>query len=138
MTLMKKGIWKVLLALLFTGAISMGIFHSQAWAIGYFSKSCTNSEMISSFLLSSCSRKNGITNKTWIDLNKYISNDDGLLKWKNDDGFIESCEGIRLSSSLATKHTEMNADCEIEGYLVENNIDLDEHITNIDGQLEYN
>merc|ERR1712192_96346 len=94
------GILKVLLALLFTGAISMGIFHSQAWAIGDFSKSCTNSEMISSFLLSSCSRDDGIKNKTWIDLNKYISNDDGLLKWKNDDGFIESCEGIRLYSSL--------------------------------------
>ena len=135
MTLIKKGILKVLLALLFTGAMSLGIFHGQAWASGDFSKNCSNSQMESSFLLSSCKRDNGDTNKTWIDLNEYISNDDGSLKWNKPGEFIKNCEDIRLSSSLATRHIEMNANCEDNEATVW--IDLDEHITSTDGQLEY-
>jgi len=134
---MKNGLLKAVVAFLLAVVMSFSMFASQAWATGDFSKSCDYPEMKGSVLLSSCRRMNGSYNNTSIDLNKYISNVNGLLKWDCSGGFIESCEKIRLSSSLKTRHTEMNADCEILGYLVEDGIDLDQHIANIDGVLTY-
>jgi len=135
---MKNGLLKAVVAFLFAIAISLGLFPSQAWATGDFSKSCYYSELSGSVLSSICYEADGQTeNTTSIDLDLYISNVDGLLKWDSSGGFIESCEETRLASSFLTRHTEIYADCEILDYFVETSIDLDEHIANIDGVLTY-
>lgn len=128
---MKNALLKAAVAFLFAVAISLSLFPSKAWA-GDFSKSCYNSEVKDSVLYSNCRRINGSYNNTKIDLNPFIENVDGVLKWQPRN-FIQTCRNTALSGSSV-----MVAQCKKRNQVWnDTSIDLDDRIANIDGNLQY-
>ncbi len=118
-------------ALLFAFALSFGLFTNSAFA--EFSPACYYPGLDGSVLEAICARADGKTpNKTSIDLNEYIENVDGELKWQPGN-FYETCRGFSLEGENILK-----AECKTRAqYWVPTKIDLDDHITSIDGTLRY-
>ncbi len=109
--------------------ISMG----KALASGQFSKTCDNIETDEPvYLVADCRTRNGSVNYTSIDLNDYITNDNGHLRWASHGDFEKTCYIIGVYENT------MGARCRARnGQYVEDNIDLDKHIANINGVLTY-
>ncbi|MEB3343009.1 MAG: CVNH domain-containing protein [Okeania sp.] len=130
---MKNRLFKAVVAFLFTVAISFGMFANQAWALGDFSQSCYNSNVMGSLLSSTCYRADGYTsNPTGIDLNPYIENVDGNLVWQPSN-FIETCRFTELSGP-----SFLVGECKTRAQQwVSVVINLDDHITNRNGTLMY-
>ncbi|MDY6784694.1 MAG: CVNH domain-containing protein [Cyanobacteriota bacterium] len=117
---------------LIAAVASLSLFASNAWALGNFSQSCSNSSIQGSTLSSTCRTMNGSYKDTSINLNSSIENVDGSLVWQPDN-FIETCRNTTLASSSV-----MTAECKTRDQrFVSTAINLDEHIANIDGTLKY-
>lgn len=126
-----KSVLKLGLAVLFTIVVSFGLTNS-ALALGQFSQTCYNSSIQGSVLTSTCERANGGYNNSSIDLNPIIENVDGTLKWQPSN-FIETCKNTKLAGS-----SQLAAECKTRAQqFVSTNINLDDHIANIDGTLKY-
>ena len=130
---MKNGLLKAAVAFLFAVAMSMSAFASQAWALGDFSQTCYNSSISGSTLSSTCYKADGFTpNYSSINLNSYIENVNGVLKWQPNN-YIETCRGMGLVSN-----SYMAGDCKTRSQnWVGTEINLDDHIANINGVLTY-
>ncbi|NEO56179.1 MAG: cyanovirin [Okeania sp. SIO3B5] len=128
---MKNRFFKAAVAFLFTIAISLGMFANEAWAS--FSLTCYNSSVNGSTLSSTCYMADGYTpNQTEINLNPYIGNIDGELMWQHDN-FIATCGNTELSGpSVLVGECEKRAQ-----QWVQAEINLDDHISNINGILTY-
>ncbi len=128
-----KSVLKLGFAILFTIVVSLGIFTHSAWALGSFSLTCYDTSIDHSVLTSTCERaEGGVYETTSIDLNPIIENVDGELTWQPGD-FILTCRGTDLIGS-----SQLVADCKTRDQRwVSTSIDLDDHIANIDGTLEY-
>uniref|UniRef100_C0HMD8 Cyanovirin-N homolog n=1 Tax=Didemnum molle TaxID=322843 RepID=CVNH_DIDMO len=100
---------------------------------GDFSKSCYGSSVSGSTLSSTCYKADGYTpNPTSINLNPYIENVDGVLKWQPGN-FIETCRNTELAGPSL-----MAAQCLTRDQrLVPAEINLDDHIANINGVLKF-
>ena len=117
--------------------ISMG----KAQASGQFSKTCNYITLESkdfskrAILTADCRRRDGSTNSgASINLNDYIVNDNSYLRWASHGDFQESCE----AAYLIDQHT-MEAICRARnGDYYYDDIDLDDHIANINGNLVHN
>ena len=93
---MKNELLKSTVAFLIAVAMSFSVFVSQALALGDFSGTCYNSYLDGSVLTSTCYKADGYTpNTSSIDLNSYIENIDGTLKWQPDN-YIETCRYMEL------------------------------------------
>ncbi|NER34579.1 MAG: cyanovirin [Oscillatoria sp. SIO1A7] len=130
---MKNGLLKAAVAFLFAAAMSISTFASQAWALGDFSQTCYSSSISGSTLSSTCYKADGYTpNKSSINLNPYIENVDGVLKWQPDN-YIETCRGMDLVSK-----SDMAGECKTRSQVWQKTgINLDDHIANINGVLTY-
>ena len=130
---MKNGLLKSAVAFLIAVAMSFSIFTSQALALGDFSRTCYNSYLQGSTLTSTCYKADGRTpNRSSINLNPYIENVDGVLKWQPAN-YIETCRYMDLASPSI-----MAGECKTRAqYWVPAKIDLDDHIANINGVLTY-
>ncbi|NMG06876.1 CVNH domain-containing protein [Brasilonema sp. UFV-L1] len=131
---MKKGLFllKAAVAFLFALVVSFNLVTDNAWALGKFSRTCENISISGSKLSASCEKANGGFNQTSINLNPYIENVDGKLTWQPSN-FIETCRGTGLSGSNVLK-----AECKTRNQnFVSTSINLDDHIANIDGKLQF-
>ena len=124
---------KVSVALLFAFALSFGLFTNSAFALGDFSQTCYNTSISGSTLTSTCYRADGRTpNTSSIDLNEYVENVDGSFKWQPSN-FFETCRGLSLEGVSI-----MTAECKTRDQRWNSTeIDLDDHIANMDGTLRY-
>lgn len=113
--------------------ISFGLLAHDALALGQFSKNCADTDISGSVLTSTCYRADGSTlNTSSLDLNPYIENVDGFLVWQPSN-FIETCSFTTIigSSTLVTN-------CKSRDQALQHTeIDLNEHIANINGTLTY-
>jgi len=112
----------------------------KAMATGQFSLSCDkdNIELDGSTLSTKCQKMNGDSQQTSIDLNRYIGNLDGKLSW-GDENFSKTCKNTGLAQLLNTKQLILVAECQSadrKSYYP-SELELDAHITNYDGTLEY-
>lgn len=135
----------------------MNLVTGMAWATGEFSKTCTDIKIthnddsdlntIGKPILSAyCQKLNGSEVETSLDLNPYIGNVDGVLAWAGSkSNFGLSCYDLTVSypgtlEGVCLRDTKRGDDGkfiipnpkEIAAFL-----DLDEHIVNRDGTLQY-
>lgn len=127
-----KNILKTVVCSLVAVLFSFGLFSSQAWALGDFSKSCYNSKIDGPYLVSDCRTANGSVNyDTYINLNPYIENVDGNLKLQPSN-FYETCRNLEVDVNVL--YAECKRRDQSWNYT---RINLDDHIANIDGNLKY-
>lgn len=132
-----KKTFRILVYCLLAIALSFGFMTSNAWATGQFSQTCEKIELSGSRLSASCETISGRYTKTSIDLDRYIGNIDGTLEW-GDALFSLTCHDLDLAQSLRGGTYVLAGNCETRDQ--ENSateINLDEHIANIDGELEF-
>ncbi|MEH2269627.1 MAG: CVNH domain-containing protein [Nostoc sp.] len=114
--------------------LSFNLVTANAWATGQFSQTCKNISVDGSTLTATCEEADGYTlSTTSIDLNPYIGNIDGTLDWDGEK-FALTCENIGLAGA-----NRLRAECEKADRQssLGTYIDLNEHITNIDGNLKF-
>lgn len=131
---MKKfmSLLRISFVFLFALALSIGTFSNSAWAAGDFSLTCKKVSVSGSVLSASCAKINGEYQDTSINLDPYIANLDGKLSWKGVN-FYQTCKdtGLSGSSTLTGKCAKIN------GSYIPASINLDQHIANLDGNLQY-
>ncbi|MEQ9482481.1 mannose-binding lectin [Coleofasciculus sp. F4-SAH-05] len=131
---MKKlfSIFRLTVVSLLATACFFGGFTKAAWALGDFSQSCYGANVSGSTLSAVCRTMSGSYKDTSIELNPVIENVDGQLTWQPSN-FIQTCR----YTSLVTPSL-MFAECKTRDQRwVATDIDLDQHIANIDGTLKY-
>lgn len=114
--------------------LSLNLAIGNAWATGEFSQTCVDINVDGSTLTATCEKADGYTLSTSsIDLNSYIANLDGTLSWDGDQ-FALTCDNTGLAGG-----SRLRAECEKADGVTHlgSYIDLDDHIANIDGQLQY-
>jgi len=98
--------------------------------MGDFSKSCSNIQLDGTVLSADCRRIDGSSFPASIDLNAYVSNQDGVLEL-DGNGFAFSSENVGLSSNI------LSASCKrINGDFSSSSLDLNARLTNRDGVLQ--
>ncbi len=125
---------KICAAFLCAIFLSFNLVTANAWATGQFSQTCKDISIDGSTLTATCEKADGYTpSTTSIDLNPYIANLDGTLDWDGDK-FALTCDNIGLAGA-----SRLRAECErADGQTsLGTYIDLNEHITNIDGTLKF-
>ncbi len=123
---------KATIAVLCAFVLSFGLFANNALATGDFSLSCFDSSVDGSTLVSQCRRINGSIQPTSINLNPFIENVNGDLLWQPDN-FIATCFDTELEGGFLLTGKCKRRDQSINY----TEIDLDEHIANIDGTLTF-
>ncbi|MCW5313693.1 cyanovirin [Nostoc sp. KVJ3] len=114
--------------------LSFNLVIGNAWATGQFSQTCKNISVDGSTLTATCEKADGYTlSPTSIDLNPHIANLDGSLSWDGEE-FAQTCDNVGLAGP-----NRLRAECErADGQTYQGTyIDLNEHITNIDGTLKF-
>ncbi len=125
-----KTIPKLFICLILVIGISFSLFSDSASAV--FTDSCRDTNLNGPILSSSCKDRNGNYKYSSIGLNPFIGNRNGLLHWGGEN-FANSCEGIRLEGAGA-----LFANCKkVNGDFNDTNINLDNRISNTDGNLTY-
>ena len=110
---------------------------SSAWAAGEFTRSCKNIDLRSkSALDATCRTMRGSHARTGIQLNNYIANIDGDLRWKRNGNYSASSRNCDLDRSHGT--TILRCDTRrIDGSWTSSSLNLDSRIANINGRLQY-
>lgn len=112
--------------------LTFNLLTGNAWATGEFSRTCTNINVDGSTLTADCERINGSYNDTSINLDNFIGNIDGTLEWGYSE-FSLTCNEVGLAGS-----NRLRAECRKRDQSpLGSYINLDEHIANIDGRLEF-
>ncbi|WP_414580984.1 CVNH domain-containing protein [Scytonema sp. PCC 10023] len=131
---------RVATVFLFALVVSLNFVVDKAMATGEFSLSCDKDkiEINGSILSTSCTKSNGDSQQTSIDLDQYIGNLDGKLSW-SDKNFSKSCKNIAPAQLLSTRQLVLVAECKTASgdTYYPSEIELDSHIVNIDGTLSY-
>ncbi|MEC4887265.1 MAG: CVNH domain-containing protein [Scytonema sp. PMC 1070.18] len=125
---------RILTTFLISIFVTFTLLIGNALAVGEFSKTCYDVEISDSTLTAVCAKADGYTpSETSIDLDEYIGNVDGTLEW-NDHKFSLTCGNIGLIGN-----NRLRAECERADQVnyLGTYINLDEHITNSDGRLEF-
>ena len=127
----RKNIFTISCGLFFT-AISFNTAIGNAWASKAFSRTCKDIQINGAVPTASCQRHDGTFKSTRINLNPYIGNFNGRLKWDGQD-FIQTCYDISLSgNSILSAKCKTNAQVYITSF-----IDLEDSISNMDGNLRF-
>ena len=131
-----KTLLKLLVCLLFTVSVSLGVFPRDALAVGQFTLTCDNINICGSILSATCKKIDQTPQSTSLDLDPFIENVDGVLKWQ-PSRFIVTCGSTQVKEN-SNKTTTMSAYCLTRDQRpVATNINLDDHIANINGVLTY-
>ena len=96
-----------------------------------FSRSSTDISLSKSVLTANCRDSNGSYNVSTLDLNNWIANIDGSLRWAENGKFYDSSSGTSLTDGVTLKAKCRN----IDGWYVNSTLNLDEKIANVDGKL---
>jgi len=92
-----------------------------------------NMRMDGAVLTAECNKFGAVWHQSSIDLNLYIENDNGTLKWKEDGNFASSCDKISIESPAL-----LGASCQMtDGHWNWSTLDIRYHITNELGKLKY-
>jgi hypothetical protein len=125
-------VFRIVVACVFAAVIAFDLSVGKALALGQFSRTCQGSVVNGSTLSAKCQTTSGNFVPSSINLNPYIENVDGVLKWQSGN-FIETCRSTAL-----TGPSIMSAQCKTRAQQwVSTKINLDEHIANINGKLTY-
>lgn len=140
---------KITVTFLFAVCLSLNLVTAKAWAVGQFSTTCqevnVSNDLGQPSLSAICEKKDGSYVKASLELNPYIGNDgSGFLSWGRQNLGLQ-CYDFAISNDIISRDTVLNAKCfdlskgknQTEETDVAADIDLDEHIANIDGQLQY-
>lgn len=97
-----------------------------------FSESSRNIHLNGSILSAECCTADGEWTESQIDLDTYLGNINGAFEW-GQENFSQSADnvqldGVTLSATLAMEDGESFAD---------STVNLDEHITNNNGELQF-
>lgn len=120
--------------------VSMG----TAEAGGDFSRSCkfislnAHHHSTTAILTAYCRRRDGSYKKSSINLNNYITNTFGRLRWQRGGNFAKSCSNIGFDFPFSMHR--LTASCEGGGspnHTYSSSVDLNAYIANIDGNLTY-
>lgn len=127
-----KSILKAVACSLFAVLISFGVLSNHAWA-GNFSQTCYDTYVEGDRLFSNCEKADGYTiEHSSINLDDYIGNIDVSLEW-GDHNFGQTCNRIDMVSGNI-----LAANCRRRDQSVASTgIDLDEHISNLNGRLSF-
>ena len=89
-----------------------------------------------SVLEATCKSISGRPSQTGIQLNKYIANNNGNLRWRRNGNFIASSRHCELDfvSGVTVLHCDTQRR---DGSWTSSSLTLDEHIANINGALRY-
>ncbi len=130
-----------------TLAMSAGLLMmstGKALATGQFSLTCYNIQLYApnysktAKLTADCRRRDGsIHYRTSINLNDYITNNNGRLQWQPRGDFQESCYDSDVETEGSTGLYIRTFCLDRQQYPHEAYINLDEHIANINGDLIY-
>lgn len=98
---------------------------------GDFAASCRRLTVYGADLSASCRRVDGSWTWSWIDLSRYVANDDGELVEREDGRFDESCDDVWVSDDgvLEAQCRDRDGDSKFTA------IDLNGFIANYDGTL---
>jgi hypothetical protein len=109
----------------------------SALAQGDFTQTCRRIDLRrGSFLDAVCQSVSGRPSRTGIDLNEYITNDNGNLRWQRNGNFILSSRNCEVSRFRGD--TILRCDTQRRnGSWASSSLNLDERIANINGTLRY-
>ena len=110
---------------------------SSALAAGDFTRSCRNIDLHrGSVLEATCKSTSGRPSQTGMQLNNYIANINGRLRWQRNGNFIASSRRCELDfvSGVTVLHCDTQRR---DGSWTSSSLTLDEHIANINGALRY-
>lgn len=128
-----------ILPLLFSSGLP---FYSRDIISPYIEQSCSNflikEDTKSISLIAKCKMNNGSNNfKASINLNDYITNNQGKLEWKDNGNFRSSCNTGKLTL-LDNKPIVLSYTCDnASGTSFSGELDLRSHIINLNGELKY-
>lgn len=110
---------------------------SSALAAGDFSRTCRDVDLHrGSFLTSTCKSVSGRPSQAGIQLNNYIANINGNLRWRRNGNFIASSRHCELD--FVSGVTVLLCDTRrANGSWTSSLLTLDERIANLDGALRY-
>ena len=97
-----------------------------------FSLSSTDIKLEGSQLKARCKDRAGSYHDAAIELNSYIANIDGVLKWQANGNFIASTRNVSLTSATLKCQSKTRS-----GAWRDTSINLDEKISNFNGKLIY-
>ena len=97
-----------------------------------FSRSSMDISLSGSVLTANCRDIEGSYHVSTLDLNNWIANIDGSLRWAHNGKFYDSSSDTSLIDGVTLK-----ANCrKIDGSRVSSTLNLDEKIGNLNGKLE--
>ena len=113
---------------------SLTSFSDKALA-GDFAKTCGRIRLSGSTLSATCRTRRGGNRGSRINLNDFVTNSNGYLRFSNNEGaFSRTCRNIRLSRSRRT----LLASCRtFSGNLRNTSLNLNARITNRNGSLDF-
>ena len=113
-----------------------GMATTQANTSRGYTQTCTNIIYKAGYLAATCRTKDGAYRKSDIDLNNYITNKDGTLMWGREGNFADSsnCEVVVNNDSISNLYCYTRA---VDGTKKLDTLNLDAHIENINGWLQY-
>lgn len=121
--------------------ISMGT--AQANSPRGFTQTCTDIDAHKGTLSAKCRRIDRRYRTSSIDLNSYIANHNGVLVWSRKGNYVDTtnnCQTYTVTpyTSNLTPLSYHSCDARtIDGQNSYGTVTLDEHIENVDGQLQY-
>lgn len=117
---------------------------SETQQAGGFKWSCGEYHVHPNGLLEGdCADFQGHAAWTSLDLNYGIANDNGHLHWRAGGGYAPSCSGCRIERGWMSEGWQVdfsNLECEcraLDGSWVSTSIDLNDQISNQNGQLAF-
>jgi hypothetical protein len=103
---------------------------------GDFTRTCSNITLVGTALEAMCRTINQGQARSGISLNRYIANIDGRLTWRRNGNYSASSQNFELDQESGV--TFLHCDCQRrDGTWTSSALNLDERISNINGQLTY-
>ena len=113
---------------------------AQAQSLRGFSQTCTDVDYKAGELSAKCQTIDGENTRSSIDLNSYIASYDGDLVWSREGGYVNTFNDCKIQSIPLFTSRIVSLSCDarkIDGRNSIATVVLDEHIVNVDGQLQY-
>ncbi|WP_375500274.1 CVNH domain-containing protein [uncultured Nostoc sp.] len=109
---------------------------SEARADGRFSNLCQRAYMTGNQTLTVyCKSSSGGESGQYLNLGRYITNNDGTLAWKSEGNYQDSCTNTFLEKD---NHTIKSSCKKIDGSVVNSQLDLDKNlVVDDDGIINY-
>lgn len=120
----------------------IGMTTAQANSSRGFTQTCTNIDIYKGRLFAICKMIDGRSRRSSINLNSYIANQKGVLVWSKGGKYLNTTNNCKTYSATSYNSTvpQSYLSCNASTRNSRNSytiLTLDEHIENINGQLQY-